>query len=223
MRDQQTDTKQMKQAAAEAALAYIEMGDVVGVGTGSTADFFIDGLAGIKGKIDGCVASSEASAARLRAHGIPVLDLNQVGTLPVYVDGADEATRHLHLIKGGGGALTREKIVAQASEKFVCIADHNKLVAVLGEFPLPVEVIQMAQSLVGRGLAGLGALPELRAGFTTDNGNLIIDAHNLAIQNPLEMERRINQMPGVVSVGLFALRGADVLLLGTPSGVDVLG
>ena len=223
MHDEQTDTNQMKQAAAEAALAYVEMGDVVGVGTGSTADFFIDGLAGIKGKIDGCVASSEASAARLRGHGIAVLDLNQVGTLPVYVDGADEATRHLHLIKGGGGALTREKIVAQASEKFVCIADHNKLVAVLGEFPLPVEVIPMAQSLVGRGLAGLGALPELRAGFTTDNGNLIIDAHNLAIENPVEMERRINQMPGVVSVGLFALRGADVLLLGTPSGVEVLG
>lgn len=214
----------MKQAAARAAIAYIETGDVVGVGTGSTANFFIDELKTIQGKIDGCVASSEASAARLRAHGIPVLELNQVGDLPVYVDGADEATRHLHLIKGGGGALTHEKIVAQASEKFICIADHSKLVAVLGEFPLPVEVIPMAQSLVGRGLAGLGALPELRASdgmvFTTDNGNLIIDARNLAIENPVEMERQINHMPGVVTVGLFALRGADVLLLGTESGVS---
>lgn len=222
MNASETDTTRMKQAAARAALEYVESGDVVGVGTGSTADFFIDGLAKIKGKIDGCVASSEASAARLRAHGIPVLDLNRVGALPVYVDGADEATRHLHLIKGGGGALTREKIVAQASEKFVCIADHSKLVAVLGAFPLPVEVIPMARSLVGRGLAGLGAQPELRAGFTTDNGNIIIDARNLEIENPLEIERRINQMPGVVTVGLFALRGADVLLLGTGSGVDVI-
>lgn len=220
--DPNHDPARMKQAAAEAALEYIENGDVVGVGTGSTADFFIDGLAKIKGRIDGCVASSEASAERLRAHGIPVLDLNRVGTLPVYVDGADEATRHLHLIKGGGGALTREKIVAQASEKFICIADRSKLVAVLGAFPLPVEVIQMAQSLVGRGLAGLGAQPELRAEFITDNGNIIIDAHNLKIENPVEMERRINQMPGVVTVGLFALRGADLLLLGTESGVEVI-
>ena len=216
------DINQMKRAAAEAALAYIETGDIVGVGSGSTANFFIDDLAKIKGKIDGCVASSEATAQRLRSHGIALLDLNQVGTLPVYVDGADEATKHLHLIKGGGGALTREKIVAQASEKFVCIADSGKLVAVLGEFPLPVEVIPMAQSLVGRGLAGLGAQPELRAGFTTDNGNIIIDARNLKIDNPVEMERRINQMPGVVTVGLFALRGADVLLLGTESGVDTI-
>ena len=216
------DINQMKRAAAEAALAYIETGDIVGVGSGSTANFFIDYLAKIKGKIDGCVASSEATARRLRSHGIALLDLNQVGALPVYVDGADEATKHLHLIKGGGGALTREKIVAQASEKFVCIADSGKLVAVLGEFPLPVEVIPMAQSLVGRGLAGLGAQPELRAGFTTDNGNIIIDARNLKIDNPVEMERRINQMPGVVTVGLFALRGADVLLLGTESGVDTI-
>ena len=229
MNADEMDATRMKQAAALAALDYVESGDVVGVGTGSTADFFIDGLAKIKGKIDGCVASSEASAARLRAHGIAVLDLNRVGTLPVYVDGADEATRHLHLIKGGGGALTREKIVAAASEKFVCIADHSKLVAVLGAFPLPVEVIQMARSLVGRGLAELGAQPEVRvdAGttgtmYTTDNGNIIIDARNLEIENPVEMERRINQMPGVVTVGLFALRGADVLLLGTGSGVEVI-
>ena len=212
----------MKRAAAEAALSYIEMGDIVGVGTGSTANFFIDLLAKNKGKIDGCVASSEASAARLRAHGIPLLDLNQVGVLPVYVDGTDEVTKNLHLIKGGGGALTREKIAAQASEKFICIADRSKLVAVLGEFPLPLEVIQMAQSLIGRALAALGAQPQLRANFTTDNGNLILDAHNLSLENPVEMERRLNQLPGVVTVGLFALRGADVLLLGGETGVDVM-
>ena len=221
-----TALEQMKQDAAHAALDYVENGDIIGVGTGSTANFFIDALAAVKGKIDGAVASSEASAQRLRTHGITVLDLNQVGALPLYVDGADEATRHLHLIKGGGGALTREKIVAQASEKFVCIADHNKLVAVLGEFPLPIEVIPMAQSLVGRAIAGLGAQPQLRAtdgtAFTTDNGNLIIDARNLEIANPVTMEQRINQMPGVVTVGLFALRGADVLLLGTASGVEKL-
>jgi len=212
----------MKQAAAEAALSYVEIGDVVGVGTGSTANFFIDGLARIKSKIDGTVASSEASAQRLRAHGIAVLDLNQVGELPLYVDGADEATRHLHLIKGGGGALTREKIVAQVSARFVCIADRSKLVARLGAFPLPLEVIPMAQSLVGRRLAALGALPQLRAGFTTDNGNLIVDARNFDIDNPVEMERRLNQIPGVVTVGLFALRGADVLLLGGADGVEEL-
>lgn len=222
METDQVASDKMKQAAAEAALDYIEMGDIVGVGTGSTANFFIDSLAKIKGKIDGSVASSEASAERLRAHGIAALDLNQVGTLPVYIDGADEATRNRHLIKGGGGALTREKIVAQCSEKFVCIADRSKLVAVLGEFPLPIEVIPMAQSLVGRSIAALGALPELRAGFTTENGNIILDARNLNIQNPLEMERRINQIPGVVTVGLFALRGADVLLLGTGSGVETI-
>ncbi|MDD9875617.1 MAG: ribose-5-phosphate isomerase RpiA [Gammaproteobacteria bacterium] len=211
-----------KRAVAQAALEYIEMGDVVGVGTGSTADLFIDSLAGIKGKIDGAVASSEASARRLREHGIAVLDLNRVGVLPVYVDGADEATRHLHLIKGGGGALTREKIAAQASERFVCIAERRKLVATLGAFPLPIEVIPMARSLVGRSIAALGAQPELRAGFTTDNGNIILDAHNLDIQNPVEMERRLNQIPGVVTVGLFALRGADVLLLGGDAGVEAL-
>lgn len=212
----------MKQAAAEAALSYVEIGDVVGVGTGSTANFFIDGLAKIKSKIDGTVASSEASAQRLRARGIAVLDLNQVGELPLYVDGADEATRHLHLIKGGGGALTREKIVAQVSARFVCIADRGKLVARLGAFPLPLEVIPMAQSLVGRRLAALGALPQLRAGFTTDNGNFIVDARNFDIDNPVEMERRLNQIPGVVTVGLFALRGADVLLLGGADGVEEL-
>ncbi len=211
-----------KRAVAEAALGYIEGGDVVGVGTGSAANFFIDGLAKIKHKIDGAVASSEASAERLRAHGVPVFDLNRVGILPIYVDGADQATKHLHLIKGGGGALTREKIVAQASEKFICIAERSKLVAVLGEFPLPLEVIPMAQSLVGRALAALGAQPSLRPGFTTDNGNIIIDARHLKLENPVDMERRLNQIPGVVSVGLFALRGADILLLGGESGLEVL-
>lgn len=211
-----------KRAVAQAALEYIEMGDVVGVGSGSTTDLFIDALAGIKGKIDGAVAASEASARRLRGHGIAVLDLNQVGILPVYVDGADEATRHLHLIKGGGGALTREKIAAQASERFVCIAERRKLAATLGAFPLPIEVIPMAQSLVGRSIAALGAQPELRADFTTDNGHIILNAHNLDIENPVEMERRINQIPGVVTVGLFALRGADVLLLGGDAGVETL-
>jgi len=216
------NTDAMKRAAAEAALAFVELGDVVGVGSGSTANFFIDALARIKTTIDGAVASSEESARRLREHGIEVLDLNQVGELPLYVDGADEATRHLHLIKGGGGALTREKIVAQASAKFVCIADRSKLVDRLGAFPLPVEVIPMAQSLVGRQLVAHRAQPELRVGFTTDNGNCIIDAHNLAIDNPVEMERRLNQIPGVVTVGLFARRGADVLLVGGAAGVEEL-
>ena len=215
-------TESQKQAAAEAAIDYVQMGAVVGVGTGSTANYFIDALAKIKGKIDGTVASSEASADRLREHGIQVLDLGQTGTLPIYVDGADEATRNLHLIKGGGGALTREKIVAQSSEKFVCIADQGKLVDRLGAFPLPVEVIPMAQSLVARELFRFGGQPELRDGFVTDNGNIILDIRNLDIQNPVEMEREMNQLPGVVTVGLFARRGADVLLLGTDSGIETL-
>ncbi|MDA8014219.1 MAG: ribose-5-phosphate isomerase RpiA [Gammaproteobacteria bacterium] len=211
-----------KQAAAQAALDYVESGGVIGVGTGSTAECFIDCLAKVKGKIDGAVASSEASAARLRERGIALLDLNQTGALPLYVDGADEATRHLHLLKGGGGALTREKIIAEASEKFVCIADDSKLVETLGAFPLPLEVIPMASGLVGRALAALGAQPELRAGFTTDNGNIILDARNLKIEDSAEMERRLNCIPGVVTVGLFALRGADVLLLGGDDGVKTL-
>lgn len=211
-----------KRAAAEAALAYVMDDDIVGVGTGSTANYFIDALASMKSRINAAVASSEASAARLRGHGIQVLDLNAVSDIPVYVDGADEANRHRHLIKGGGGALTREKIVAQASIKFVCIMDDSKLVARLGAFPLPVEVIPMARSFVARELVKLGGAPEWRAGFTTDNGNLILDVHNLAIDNPVTLEEAINNIPGVVTNGLFARRPADVLLIGTDSGVDTL-
>jgi ribose 5-phosphate isomerase A len=211
-----------KRAAAEAALAYVMDDDIVGVGTGSTANYFIDALATRKARINGAVASSEASAARLRGHGIQVLELNAVSDIPVYVDGADEANRHRHLIKGGGGALTREKIVAQASLKFVCIMDDSKLVARLGAFPLPVEVIPMARSFVARELVKLGGAPEWRAGFTTDNGNLILDVHNLAIDNPVALEEAINHIPGVVTNGLFARRPADVLLIGTDHGVDTL-
>lgn len=213
---------EMKKAAALAAIEYIEAGSVVGVGTGSTANHFIDALARIKGKIEGTVASSEATADRLRGHGIEVLDLNSVGSIPVYVDGADESTKHMHLIKGGGGALTREKIIAAASEKFVCVADGSKLVDVLGAFPLPVEVIPMARSYVAREIVKLGGEPALRDGFTTDNGNVILDVHNMEIINPVEMETKLNQIVGVVTNGLFACRGADVLILGTESGVDVI-
>ncbi|MYB34462.1 MAG: ribose-5-phosphate isomerase RpiA [Gammaproteobacteria bacterium] len=215
----QTD---QKRAAAEAAVEYVKVGDVIGVGTGSTTDFFIECLAGIKGKLDGAVASSDSSAAQLRKLGIPLLDMNQVGTLPLYVDGADEATRNRHLIKGGGGALTREKIVAEASEKFVCIVDQGKLVDRLGTFPLPVEVIEMARSMVARKLVRMGGQPILRDGFITDNGHPILDIRGLDIMNPLELERQINQIPGVVTAGLFALRPADMLLIGTESGVDII-
>ena len=213
---------ELKKAVAEAALEYVESGMIVGVGTGSTANFFIDGLAGMKGKIDGTVASSEASADRLRDHGIEVMDLNQTGDLQLYVDGADESTRHLHLVKGGGGALTREKIVAAASEKFVCIADESKLVDTLGAFPLPVEVIPMARSYVAREIVKLGGQPVLREGFTTDNGNVILDIQNMTILDPVELETALNHITGVVTNGLFARRGANVLLLGTESGVEVL-
>ena len=212
----------MKKAVAKAALDYIEPGTVVGVGTGSTANHFIDFLATIKGKIEGTVASSVASSERLKKHGIPVYDLNAVGELGVYVDGADETNRHLHLIKGGGGALTREKIVAAASKKFVCIADESKLVDVLGKFPLPVEVIPMARSYVGRELVKLGGRPELRDGFVTDNGNVILDVHDLQILNPVELEQKLNNIVGVVTNGLFARRPADVVLLGTPAGVKTI-
>ncbi len=212
-----------KKAAAETALEYIQNSDVIGVGTGSTVNYFIDALAAVKGRIDGTVASSTATAQRLRGHGIRVMELNQVGTMPLYVDGADEATRHLHLIKGGGGALTGEKIMAHACGKFVCIADKSKLVDRLGGFPLAVEVIPMAQSMVAREMARLGGQPVLRAGFTTDNGNIIIDVRNLDIENPVALEGKINQIPGVVTVGLFAVRGADVLLLGRDAGVEKIG
>lgn len=211
-----------KKLAAEAALDYIQIDDVVGVGTGSTANYFIDGLAGMKGKIDGAVASSEASAERLQSHGIRVLDLNATGPLSVYVDGADEATQQRALIKGGGGALTREKIVANASSKFVCIADDSKLVKVLGKFPLPVEVIPMARSSVARELVKLGGVPELREGFTTDNGNIILDVHNLEIMQPIKLETEIGTMAGVVTVGIFAIRPADILLLGTDNGLQTI-
>lgn len=212
----------MKKMVAAAALDYVETGTVIGIGTGSTANYFIDGLAGIKNRIDGAVASSRASAERLEAHGIPVLDLNSVNELSVYVDGADESTRHLHLIKGGGGALTREKIVAATSRKFVCIADESKLVDVLGEFPLPVEVIPMARSYIARELVKRGGQPVYREGFTTDNGNDILDVHNLQIMEPVKLEQELNNIPGVVTVGLFAMRAADVLLLGTRDGVRTL-
>lgn len=211
---------EMKKAAAQAALEYIEAGTIIGVGTGSTANYFIDALATIKGKIEGTVASSNASAERLKKHGIPVLDLNSTGGLSLYVDGADESTRHLHLIKGGGGALTREKIVAAASRKFVCIVDESKQVGVLGKFPLPVEVIPMARSFVARQLVAMGGQPELREGFTSDNGNLILDVHNMDLVDPVDAERRLNNLPGVVTCGLFALRPADVVLMATPNGVQ---
>ncbi|WP_026287449.1 ribose-5-phosphate isomerase RpiA [Thioalkalivibrio sp. ALJ24] len=210
---------EMKKAVAEAALSKIEDGWVVGVGTGSTANYFIDALAGMKNRIDGAVASSEASAERLRKHGIEVLDLNSAGPLPIYVDGADEATTHLHLTKGGGGALTREKIVAAASETFVCVVDDTKIVNYLGNFPLPVEVIPMARSQVARALSNLGGNPELREGFRTDNGNVILDVHNLRIMNPTELESEIDHIAGVVTNGLFARRPADVLLIGSEKGV----
>ena len=216
------DSDGKKRQAAEAALDYIEAGSTVGVGTGSTVNHFIDALAGVKGKIDGAVSSSEASTARLKAHGIPVYDLNACGELGLYVDGADEATRHLHLIKGGGGALTREKIVAAASRRFVCIADESKLVDVLGGFPLPVEVIPMARSYVARELLKHGGQPVLREDFVTDNGNLILDVHHLEILDPVALERELNQIAGVVTNGLFALRPADLLLLGGDAGVRVI-
>jgi len=213
---------EQKEMAAEAALKYVEEDAIVGVGTGSTVNYFIDQLAGIKHLIDGAVSSSEASTERMKAHGIQVYDLNAAGQLDLYVDGADESTRHLHLIKGGGGALTREKIVAAASKKFVCIADASKLVDRLGEFPLPVEVIPMARSYVGRELVKLGGTPMWREGFTTDNGNLILDVHNLEILEPVKMEKTLNNIAGVVSVGIFAVRPADVLILGTQDGVKTI-
>jgi len=211
-----------KQRAAEAALDLVGDGSVIGVGTGSTVNYFIEGLASLRGRIVGAVSSSEASAQRLKAHDIPVLDLNATGELPLYVDGADEATRGFALVKGGGGALTREKIVAATSRRFVCIIDDQKLVERLGRFPLPVEVIPMGRAYVARQLLRLGGQPALREGVVTDNGNHILDIRGLSIVDPIALETEINQIAGVVTVGLFARRPADVLLVGTADGVVTL-
>jgi len=210
---------ELKRQVAEAALKYVVEDAVVGVGSGSTVFMFIDFLSKIKNKIEGAVAASEASAERLRKHGIRVFDLNSVSELPVYVDGADEITEHLHMIKGGGGALTREKIVAAVAKSFVCICDSSKLVPVLGKFPLPMEVIPMARSHVGREMLRRKSQPVLRENYKTDNGNLILDCHGLTILDPASLEAELNNIAGVVTNGLFARRGADVLLLGTVEGV----
>lgn len=214
---------ELKQAVAKAAVDHIaphlEPKSIVGVGTGSTANFFIDYLAEYKNDFDGAVASSEATAERLKKHGIPVYDLNAVNEIEFYVDGADETNERLELIKGGGGALTREKIVAAVAKTFICIADESKMVGILGEFPLPVEVIPMARSHVGREIVKLGGDPVYRDGFVTDNGNIIIDIHNLDISRPIQVEERLNNIVGVVTNGLFARRPADLLLLGTSEGV----
>jgi len=217
---------ELKQAVAEAAVNYIlpmlESDTIVGVGTGSTANLFIDELAKYKNDFDGTVASSEASAERLKKHGIPVYELNSVNAIRVYVDGADESNEYLHLIKGGGAALTREKIVAACSDEFVCIADESKMVSVLGDFPLPIEVIPMARGHVARELVKLGGDPVYREGVITDNGNQILDVYNLDILNPVELEKSIDGIVGVVTNGLFAKRPADVLLLATENGVKTL-
>jgi len=213
---------ELKQAVAREAIKHVVEDAVIGVGTGSTANFFIDELAKMKNRIAGAVASSERSAERLKGHGIRVLDLNSVNELPVYIDGADEITEHLAMIKGGGGALTREKIVAAVAKKFVCIADESKLVPVLGKFPLPVEVIPMARAYVARQIVKLGGQPKLREGFATDNGNIVLDVWGLSILNPVELETAVNNITGVVTNGLFARRGADLLLLGTKTGVRTI-
>ena len=213
---------EMKNAAAIKALEFIENDTIVGVGTGSTVNFFIDGLATMKNKIAGAVSSSQESTKRLEAHGIEVFDLNSVDVLDVYVDGADEITRHMAMIKGGGAALTREKIVAAVAKKFICIADDSKQVKVLGNFPLPVEVIPMARSYVAREMVKLGGDPVYRQGVVTDNGNVIIDVHNLVILDPKALESQINAIVGVVTNGLFALRGADILVLGSSDGIKVI-
>lgn len=217
---------EMKQAVAQAAVDYIQpklsSDSVVGVGTGSTANFFIDALAKVKHLFDGAVASSEATAERLKAHGITVYDLNEANVLDVYVDGADEFDGHLNLVKGGGGALTREKIVAAVAKEFVCIVDASKKVDVLGDFPLPIEVIPMARSYVAREIVKLEGMPVYREGFVTDNGNEILDVHHLDIVNPKELERTLNNVVGVVTCGLFANRGANIVLMGTESGVETI-
>ena len=211
---------ELKQQVANAAIDYVKAG-IIGVGTGSTANYFIDALAQIKHKIDGAVASSEATADKLRAHGIEVFDLNDIHGMDIYVDGADEITEHMHMLKGGGGALTREKIVAANAKEFICICDESKYVPILGKFPLPIEVLPMAKSYVARELTKLGGQPQLRD-FTTDNGNLIIDVHGLKIADPIEMEIKINQIVGVVTNGLFAVRPANILLLATHKGVKTI-
>ena len=212
----------LKQAVAREAIKHVVDDTYVGVGSGSTANLFIDELAKMKGRIKGAVASSAKTAERLKSHGIALEELNNAGDLPVYIDGADEVTEHGAMIKGGGGALTREKIVAAASRKFVCIVDESKLVPVLGKFPLPIEVIPMARSYVARELVKLGGQPEWRMGFTTDNGNVVLDVRGLNLVNPAEVETMLNQIAGVVSVGVFARRGANVILVGTSSGVKTL-
>ncbi|MBL4851365.1 MAG: ribose-5-phosphate isomerase RpiA [Gammaproteobacteria bacterium] len=216
------DQNEMKRQAAEAALEYVEVGSYIGVGTGSTANLFIDALATIKGKIEGAVASSIATAERLKSHGIAVFELNEVDGLSIYVDGADEANPNLQLIKGGGGALTREKIVAAASKRFICIADDTKMVDVLGEFPLPIEVIPMARSFIAREIVKLGGDPYLREGFTTDNGNLILDVHGLHINQPDVLEETLNNIPGVVTNGIFSKQRAQIGLFGSPEGLKVI-
>lgn len=213
---------EMKKAAAEKALEYVKEDTIVGVGTGSTVNFFIEALGTMKNKIKGAVSSSEESTKRLKALGIDIYDLNEVSSIDVYVDGADEITEHMAMIKGGGAALTREKIVAAVSETFVCIADSSKQVPVLGKFPLPVEVIPMARSYVARELVKLGGDPVYRQGVVTDNGNVILDVHNMDIVNPKELETKINAIVGVVTNGLFAERGANVLILGTPEGAKIV-
>ena len=213
---------ELKQKVAATALKHVLDDAVVGVGSGSTVNFFIDALANVKGRIEGAVTASEASAERLKKHGIRVFDLNSVNELQVYVDGADEVTAHLYMIKGGGGALTREKIIAAVAKKFVCICDASKLVPVLGKFPLPIEVIPMARSYIGREMLRRGAQPELRANFKTDNGNLILDCHGLTILDPPALEAELNNIAGVVTNGIFARRPADLLLVGGPDGVKTV-
>jgi ribose 5-phosphate isomerase A len=213
---------EMKQAVAEAALEYVVDDTIIGVGTGSTANFFIDALAKIKHRIEGTVASSIATEERLKSHGIPVLEINSVDRMSIYVDGADESNKVLHLIKGGGGALTREKIVAEVADKFICIVDESKLVSQLGEFPLPIEVIPMARSQVAREIVKLGGNPVYRNGFVTDNGNIILDVHDLKISEPVALETQLNNIVGVVCNGLFARRHADILLVGSADGVKVM-
>ncbi|HGN1327309.1 TPA: ribose-5-phosphate isomerase RpiA [Proteus mirabilis] len=213
---------ELKKAVGWAAIEYVKPGTIVGVGTGSTASHFIDALATMKGQIEGAVSSSEASTAKLKSYGIPVFDCNEVDSLDIYVDGADEINHQMQMIKGGGAALTREKIIAAVAKTFVCIVDESKQVDVLGKFPLPVEVIPMARSYVARELVKLGGLPEYRENVVTDNGNVILDVYNLTILNPIELENKINSIAGVVTVGLFANRGADIVLMGTSEGVKTI-